>query len=128
MVYDGKIFPNHCLNSTSETYAKNEWVKAELIVFGDSLVLHVINGDTVLQYSQPQIGGGVVERYDPTFKPDGKLLTEGFLALQSEGQPIDFKNIRILNLEGCMDNKALNYKKYYIKSKPQDCRYVEKGK
>ncbi len=126
VVYDGKIYPHHCINSISETYDKNVWVKAELIVFGDSLIMHIINGDTVLQYSQPQVGGGVVERYDPVFKPDGKLLTEGFLALQSEGQPIDFRNIRLLNLEGCMDPNALNYKKYYIKSKPLDCQYPDR--
>jgi hypothetical protein len=123
VVYEGKIFPGHCINSTSPTFEGDQWVRAELIVFGDSLVMHLINGDTVLQYTQPQIGGGVVERYDPTMKPDGKLLTEGFIALQSEGQPVDFRNIRILNLEGCMDPKATNYKDYYIKSKPKDCTY-----
>jgi hypothetical protein len=32
-----------------------------------------------------------------------KLLKEGFIAMQSEGQPIDFRNIQILNLEGCKD-------------------------
>jgi hypothetical protein len=126
VVYNGKIFPGHCINSSSETYFGDQWVKAELIVLGDSLVIHLVNGDTVLQYTQPQIGGGVVERYDPTFKPDGKLLTEGFIALQSEGQPVDFKNIRLLNLEGCMDPNALNYKDYYIKSKPLDCTYPDK--
>ena len=123
VVYEGKIFPGHCINSTSPTFEGAQWLMAELIVFGDSLVTHLINGDTVLQYTQPQIGGGVVERFDPTMKPDGKLLTEGFIALQSEGQPVDFRNIRILNLEGCMDSKATNYKDYYIKSKPKDCTY-----
>lgn len=125
VVYEGRIYPGHCINSSSETYEKDKWVSAELIVMGDSLVIHMINGDTVLQYSQPQIGGGVVEGYDPKFKPDGKLLTEGFIALQSEGQPIDFKDIWLLNLEGCMDIKALNYKDYYLKSKPGDCLYQE---
>ncbi len=123
VVYKGKMYPGHCINSTSETYFGDQWVETELIVFGDSLVIHVINGDSVLQYTQPQIGGGVVERFDPTFKPDGKLLTEGFLALQSEGQPIDFKNIRLLNLKGCMDPKAKNFKDYYIKSNVRDCEY-----
>lgn len=123
VVYNGKMYPGHCINSTSETYFGDQWVLAELIVFGDSLVIHMINGDTVLQYTKPQIGGGVVERFDPTFKPDGKLLTEGFLALQSEGQPIDFKNIKLLNLEGCMDPKAINYKDYYVKANPKDCEY-----
>lgn len=127
VVYDGKIYPGHCINSTSETYEGDQWVSAELIVMGDSLVIHMINGDTVLQYTQPQIGGGVVERYDPEFKPDGQLLVEGFLALQSEGQPVDFKDIWLLNLEGCMDPNALNYKDYFIKSKPLDCQYPDKN-
>ena len=59
---------------------------------------HIINGDTVLQYSKPQIGGGVANRFDPKIKIDGKRLTEGFIALQSEGQEIDFKNIKLLDL------------------------------
>ncbi len=127
VVYEGKIFPGHCINSSSATYDGDQWVSVELIVLGDSLVVHMVNGDTVLQYTKPQVGGGVVERYDPKFKPDGKLLTEGFIALQSEGQPVDFKDIWLLNLEGCMDPNALNYKDYYIKSKPLDCQYPEKS-
>jgi hypothetical protein len=73
-------------------------VHAELIVLGDSLVTHIINGDTVLQYTKPQIGGGVANGYDPAIKIDGKLLKSGFIALQSEGQEIDFKNIELLDL------------------------------
>ncbi|MEM6842654.1 MAG: DUF1080 domain-containing protein [Bacteroidota bacterium] len=99
VVYQGQIDPRHCISSSSETYDGDQWVQAELIVLGDSLVTHIINGDTVLQYTQPQVGGGVVERFDPAQKPDGKLLTEGYIALQSEGQPIDFRNIQLLNLE-----------------------------
>lgn len=98
IVYNGQIHPNHCLDSSSETYDGDQWVSAELIVLGDSLVKHIINGDTVLQYSKPQIGGGTVNNYDPAIKIDGKALTSGFIALQSEGQPIDFRNIRIKEL------------------------------
>ena len=94
----GKIVPSHCINSSSKTYDGEQWVNGELIVLGDSLITHIINGDTVLQYSKPQIGGGVVNRYDPKIKIDGKLLSSGFIALQSEGQEIDFRNIRIMDL------------------------------
>lgn len=122
VVYKGKIDPRHCIESSSKTYGLNEWVKGEIIVLGDSLVTHIINGDTVLQYSKPQIGGGVVTNFDPKIKQDGKLLSSGFIALQSEGQPVDFRNITILNLEGCMDKKSKNYRSYYIKSDPAKCR------
>lgn len=98
VVFEGKIDPRHCINSSSKTYYGDQWVHAELIVRGDAQITHIINGDTVLQYSKPQIGGGVANRYDPRIKIDGKLLKEGFIALQSEGQEIDFKNIRLLNL------------------------------
>jgi hypothetical protein len=98
VVYKGKIAKDHCINSTSKTYEGEQWVRAELIVLGDSLITHIINGDTVLQYSKPQIGGGVVNRYDPKIKIDGKLLSSGFIALQSEGQPVDFRKVEILEL------------------------------
>ncbi|MDO9373094.1 MAG: DUF1080 domain-containing protein, partial [Ferruginibacter sp.] len=99
VVFEGKIDDRHCINSTSKTYKIDEWVTGEIIVYGDSSVTHIINGDTVLRYTSPQIGGGVVDNYDPAIKKDGLLLKEGFIALQSEGQPIDFKNIRILEFK-----------------------------
>ena len=94
----GKIVPSHCINSSSKTYEGDQWINAELIVLADSIVTHIINGDTVLQYSKPQIGGGVANRYDPKIKVDGTLLKSGFIALQSEGQEIDFRNIQIMDL------------------------------
>ncbi|MES2373793.1 MAG: DUF1080 domain-containing protein [Bacteroidota bacterium] len=123
IVYQGKLDTRHCINSSSKTYLPEAgWIKAELIVLGDSLITHIINGDTVLQYSKPQIGGEVVNRYDPKEKMDGKILDHGFIALQSEGQPVDFRNVKLLNLEGCMDKNSKKYKSYYIKSNPALCR------
>ncbi len=121
VVFQGHIDPRHCISSSSKTYVGEQWVKGEIIVLGDSLITHIINGDTVLQYAKPQIGGGVVANYDPAIKQDGKLLKDGFIALQSEGQPVDFRNIKILNLQGCMDPKSKKYRSYYVKS-DADCK------
>jgi hypothetical protein len=99
IVYQGELYKNHCLDSSSKTFDKDEWVKAELIVLGDSLITHIINGDTVLQYSKPTMGGGVVQGYDSAIWQIGKPLTSGFMALQSEGQPIDFRNIELKQLK-----------------------------
>jgi Domain of Unknown Function (DUF1080) len=98
VVYKGKIAESHCITSSAKTYDGEQWVRAELIVLGDSLITHIINGDTVLQYSKPQIGGGVVNRYDPKIKIDGTPLKSGFIALQSEGHPVDFRKVEILDL------------------------------
>ena len=36
--------------------------------------------------------------------------------------PTDFRKIELLNLEGCTDPKASNYKSYFLKSNPKSCR------
>ena len=99
IVYQGEMVAGHCLNSFSQTYKWDQWVSGELIVFRDSLIIHKINGDTVLQYSRPQIGGGVVENFDPAVKVDGKPLTKGYIALQSEGHGIEFREIKMKTLD-----------------------------
>jgi Domain of Unknown Function (DUF1080) len=99
IVYNGIQYEDHCLNSTSKTYPKDEWVRAELIVLGDSLITHIIHGDTVLQYTKPTMGGGVVNGFDSALWDPGKPLSSGYIALQSEGQPIDFRNIELKELE-----------------------------
>ncbi|CAL66691.1 3-keto-disaccharide hydrolase [Christiangramia forsetii] len=97
--YDGEMDPRHCIRSSSRTYRWDEWVNAELIVYRDSLIIHKINGNKVLEYSKPQIGGGVATGFDPTLKEDGKPLTSGYIALQAEGQGVEFKDIKIKKLD-----------------------------
>jgi hypothetical protein len=121
VVMDGELVTDHCVDSSSETYHGDQWVRAEIIVLGDSLVTHVVEGDTVMSYSKPQIGGGVVNNYDPSVKEDGKPLTKGHIALQSESHPTDFRTVEVLNLVGCTDPEASNYRSYYVK--PDTCVY-----
>lgn len=123
IVYQGKKYPGHCLNSTSDTYDKDKWVEAELEVLGDSLVRHIIEGKVVLEYSMPSMGGGVANRYDPAVWEPGKPLKSGFIALQSEGQPIEFRKIQLINLKGCRDSKAKNYRPYLEAHDPATCIY-----
>ncbi len=96
--YKGEMDPRHCINSTSDTYKWNEWVQAELIVHSDSLIVHKVNDMKVLEYTNPQIGGGVANGFDPKIKVDGKMLKEGYIGLQAEGQGVEFRNIKIKEL------------------------------
>ena len=119
--YQGKPDNRHCINSSSKTYALGEWVRAEALVLGDSIVKHIINGDTVLVYTKPRMARGVVTGHDPAHLVEGQPLTSGYIALQAEGHPIDFKNIRLLNLEGCADPTSKRYKSYVVKPNPAAC-------
>lgn len=122
IVLGGKLETTHCINSTSETMDGDQWVTAEIIVLGGTKITHLINGKTVLEYSDPQVGGGSVAGHNPALKEDGKHLTEGFIALQSESHPIEFRRVELLNLKGCMDPKASNYKRYYVEPDPKACK------
>jgi len=56
-------------------------------------------------------------------KIDGTPMTSGYISIQAETAPADFRKIELLNLEGCMDAKAKNYKKYFVKNNAQACKY-----
>ena len=89
----------HCVNSSSQTFDGDQWVRAEAIVRGDSIT-HIINGDTVLGYTSPRIGGGVVNGFDPAVKVDGTPLRSGYIALQGEGHPVEFRKVQLRRLVG----------------------------
>ena len=120
---DGKLFTPHCLNSKSKTYDGDQWVRVEALVDGDKQIKHIIDGQTVLSYEHPQIGGGNVSGHDPAVKKDGMLLSEGYIALQGESHPTEFRKVELLNLVGCMDSQASNYKSYFVKADNSKCVY-----
>ncbi|MBM3768895.1 MAG: DUF1080 domain-containing protein [Acidobacteria bacterium] len=123
VVREGKLFTPHCLNSKSKTYDGDGWVRVEVKVLGDEKIEHIIDGEVVLSYEKPQVGGGNVSKHDPAAKQDGKLLTGGSISLQSESHPVDFRKVELLDLEGCMDQKAKNYKSYFVKAANGRCKY-----
>jgi len=100
VVMDDTLLVHHCLNSSSETYRGDQWVAVEVQVYADSLIRHIVEGDTVLEYTQPQIGGGSVAPVDSTVKVDGTLLRSGTISLQSESHPVEFRKVEILDLSG----------------------------
>jgi len=122
VVYQGKLHTPHCTNSTSRTYDGDQWVRVEVLVHGDALVRHIVEGQTVLEYSQPQIGGGGASPVDPAVKIDGTPMTGGYISLQAETAPIDFRKVELLNLEGCTDPRSKSYRPYIVRSNPAMCR------
>jgi hypothetical protein len=101
VVMDGKLVTAHCVNSKSKTMRGDQWVRVEVEVLGSDTIRHYVNGDLVLQYEKPQIGGGNVNHFDPAVKQDGKLLSRGSISLQSESHQVEFRKVELLDLSGC---------------------------
>ena len=87
----------HCINSNSKTYHNDDWVSVDLVVYSDSIVHHIIDKDTVISYTNIKYGGTYLS--DNFIDNVGKPLKEGYLSLQSEGHPIEFRNIMIKELD-----------------------------
>ena len=119
---NGAMVKSHCVNSTSQTYRGDQWVRVEIEVHGSEQVTHRIDGKTVLEYGKLQIGGGNVSNFDPAVKKDGAPLGEGYIALQAESHPTEFRKVELLNLSGCINPKAANYKSYYVHRDDSQCR------
>ena len=92
---NGEQVTQHCINSSSETFYGEEWIEAEVLVLNDSLITHYINGKEVITYSNPVIGG----EYNTLEERAGDVLTSGYISLQSESHPIEFRNIRLLKIK-----------------------------
>jgi hypothetical protein len=97
VVMDGKLITDHCISSSSKTFHGDQWVNVKILVLGDSLVRHFVNGEAVLEYESPQIGGGNVSPMDSSFR-EGTMLREGYISLQSESHPVSFRNVKLLDL------------------------------
>lgn len=121
--YEGEFTSTHCIESTSATYNGDQWVTVEVLVQGDSSIVHYVNGDAVITYENPTTGGGVVSGHQPEMKPEGESLDSGYIALQSESHPIQFRRVALLDLGGCMDPRAKNYETYFVEPKLGACQY-----
>ncbi len=95
---NGKLITDHCTLSKSKTYYGDQWVTAEIEVHGDSVIRHIIDGKIVLEYNKPQLDERDAS-YQKLLPPDGnKLLRNGYIALQAESFPTDFRKVELLNL------------------------------
>jgi hypothetical protein len=85
IVLDGRLDTRHCIDSRSETYRGDQWVVVEVEVRGNKLIRHIVDGETVLSYTQPQLD-------------DGTPLGSGSISLQAESHPVEFRRVELLEL------------------------------
>jgi hypothetical protein len=97
VVMNGQLEKTHCITSMSDTFHGDQWVSAEIEVRGADVIRHFVNGKMVLEYQKPQL-----DDTDPNAKKlikDGNpLLTGGYISLQSESHPCEFRVVEILPL------------------------------
>ena len=97
VVMDGELVTQHCTNSTSKTYHGDQWVTVEVEVRGNALVRHLIDGEALIEYSEPQL-----DESDPVARQraagSGIMLSGGSISLQSESHPVEFRRVELRRL------------------------------
>lgn len=97
VVMGGKLITQHCNNSTSKTYHGDQWVTVEIEVHGNKLIRHIIDGQTVIEYSEPQLDETDAHA-KMLLEKQPKMLSGGTISLQSESHPIEFRKVELLKL------------------------------
>lgn len=97
VVLNNKLFTPHCVNSSSKTYHGDQWVQATILVLGDSIIHHIIEGDTVLTYTAPQYDGNDKWVRLAGLK-GGDTIKEGYISLQAESHPVEFRTVELFDL------------------------------
>lgn len=93
------LFETHCINSLSQTYRGDVWVSAEVHVYGDSLIQHFVDGEKVMEYTKPIIGGSREQIPEGFPIAEGTPLKEGYISFQAETHPIEFRRIELMVLD-----------------------------
>jgi hypothetical protein len=104
VVMDGKLVTQHCNNSRSKTYHGDQWVTVEVEVHGGGTIKHKVQGETVLEYEKPQLDESDADarkllEKDKALREGDRMLREGYIALQAESHPVEFRKVEILPLE-----------------------------
>ena len=104
--FNDQLTNEHCINSSSKYFYDGEWVSLDIVVKGGKTITNIVNGDTVLVCSKPQIGGFLLPENYPL--PEGTLLEDGYIALQSEGQPLEFRRVDLKYLDKNISKGKVN--------------------
>jgi hypothetical protein len=91
IVINGARDHTHCIISDSQTYLDNEWVTVEIEVRGDNF-RHFVNGVQVMTYTDALMDEPAP--WSPTLE-----LSSGYIAIQAESAPTEFRRIEIMELD-----------------------------
>ena len=98
VVYNGERDSSHIINSTSKTFHGNQWVTIVIEVNANESIRHIIDKQSILKYEKPTLNENDTDAKKLIVNGD-KFLREGFIALQGEGHPVEFRKVELLVLK-----------------------------
>jgi hypothetical protein len=97
VVMAGETTPKDYGEVTSKTIHDDRWVTMELEVLGNKVIKFMLDGQLIAEFNNPQLNEEN-EDAQKLIKDGEKMLHEGYIALQAESHPVEFRKIEILDL------------------------------
>lgn len=100
VIVGGKRDLRHCISGTGPLIPLGKWTHVEAEVRPDGQITHFIDGTPVMRYSGAELDATDKDA-QPLIAAAGGALTVrgGYVALQSEGQPVQFRNIEVQRID-----------------------------
>ena len=98
MVLQGELITRHCTNSASATFHGDLWVTVEMEIRGSDSLVHRINGEQVFSLTDIQLDDQDPDAQALLQAGAELLIKEGYVALQAESHPTQFRRIELLPL------------------------------
>jgi hypothetical protein len=99
VVMNGELVTRHCIDSTSKTYHGDDWVAVEIEVHSGDVIRHWMEGEVVLEYTAPELDPNDVDAQRLLALGAPKMLAGGYISVQAESHPLEFRRIELLPLE-----------------------------
>jgi hypothetical protein len=100
VVVGGRLETEHCIASPLPPAPNGQWVHVEVEVDRTGNITHFIGGVPAMRYGGAQYDPGDPEAQPLIAAAGGRLrLDRGWLYLQSEGHPVEFRNIALRELD-----------------------------
>lgn len=104
---DGLLEEEHCIPSTGPNLVTDDWTRVGFLVLKDSVIQHLWKGKPVITYTKPKIDGTMINEFDQNKITPGTSLSQGYISLQSESHPIQFRKVSLVDLEPFYENKKV---------------------
>ncbi len=98
-VYNGELTTVHRTSAKEKLSAGDAWVSIEVEVRGGKLIKHIVDGETVISYSQPQLNPDDPYAKRLLAKGMPQMLEDGYIAIQAETHPTEFRKIEVMQLD-----------------------------
>ncbi len=92
---NGELLTRHCIDSSSDPWMDDQWVSLRVEVRGGEGVRHMIGDRVVMEYGSPILDENDGDAARLILKGYPSVLESGYICLQSESFPVDFRRVDI---------------------------------